>query len=53
MAMEVYDIFGMTWIVSLGSLFVFSTIDNHDVIYSNFFAFNFLSNVLVLLLNVL
>jgi hypothetical protein len=41
------------WIVSLRNVFIFSTIDGRKVIYPCFFAFNFLSNVLVLLFNVL
>jgi hypothetical protein len=35
------------WIISLGNVFVFSTINNWEVIYPCFFAFNFSSNVLV------
>jgi hypothetical protein len=44
---------GVIWIVSLGSVPIFSTIDNRKVIYPHFFSFNFLNNVLVLLFNVL
>jgi hypothetical protein len=43
--------FGVIWIVSLRSVFVFFTIDDWEVLY--LFAFNFLGNVLVLHLNVL
>ncbi len=32
---------GMKWIVSFGSAFVFSTIDNQEIIYPYIFAFNF------------
>jgi len=41
------------WIISLGSVFVFSMIDDWEVIYPFLFAFNFLSNMLVLFLNML
>jgi hypothetical protein len=44
---------GVIWIISLGNVPVFSTIDDQEVIYPCLFAFNFLSNVLVLLFNVL
>jgi hypothetical protein len=43
----------MIWIVSLGSVLAFSIIDDQEVIYPCLFAFNFLSNVLVLPFNVL
>jgi phosphoglycerol transferase MdoB-like AlkP superfamily enzyme len=38
------------WIVSLGSVFVFFTMNDHEVIYPCPFAFNFSSNMLVLFL---
>jgi lipid-A-disaccharide synthase-like uncharacterized protein len=40
------------WIISLGSVLIFSTIDNRKVIYLYFFAFSFLGSVLVLIFNV-
>jgi hypothetical protein len=40
---------GAIWIISLGCVLVFSTIDDQEVIYPCFFAFNFSGNVLVLL----
>ncbi len=41
------------WIVLLGNMLVFSTIDDQEVVYPCIFAFNFSSNVLVLLINML
>jgi len=41
------------WIVSFGSVFVFFTIDNQEVIYLYLFAFNFLGSILILPFNVL
>jgi hypothetical protein len=41
------------WIVSLRSVHVFSIIDDQKDIYPCLFAFNFSSNMLVLLFNVL
>jgi hypothetical protein len=41
------------WIVSLGSVLIFSIKDNREVMYPCFFAFNFLGNVLILLFSVL
>jgi hypothetical protein len=38
------------WIISLGSVFVFSMIDNQEVIYPCLFAFSFLGNLLVIAL---
>jgi hypothetical protein len=38
----------MIWIISLGSVFVFFTIDNHEIIL---FTFNFLGNTLILFFN--
>jgi hypothetical protein len=43
----------MIWIISLGNVFVFSTINDRKIIYFNFFTFNFLGNVIVLLFNAL
>ncbi len=43
----------MIWIVSSGSVPIFSTIDDWEVIYPSLFTFNFSSNVLILLFNVL
>jgi hypothetical protein len=43
---------GMIWIISSGSVPIFSMIDDHEVIYPCLFAFNFSSNVLVLPFNV-
>jgi len=42
---------GVIWFFSLGNVFVFFTIDDHEVIYHYFFTFNFSNNVLVLLFN--
>jgi len=44
---------GMIWIVSSRSVFAFSKIDNQEIIYICLFTFNFLSNMLVLLVNML
>ncbi len=44
---------GVIWIVSLGSVLVFSTIDDQEVIYPCLFAFNFSGNVLIFLFSVL
>jgi hypothetical protein len=44
---------GVIWIVSLGSVFVFSMTDDQEVIYLCLFAFNFSDNVLVLHSNML
>jgi hypothetical protein len=44
---------GTIWIVSSWSVPIFPTIDNREVTYPCLFAFNFLSNVLVLFFNVL
>jgi hypothetical protein len=44
---------GVIWIVSSGNVFVFSMINDWEVIYPCFFAFNFSSNVLGMLFNVL
>ncbi len=41
------------WIVSLHNVFVFSTIDNWEVIHPYLFAFNFLGDVLILFFNML
>jgi len=51
MTMEVH--LGLIWIVSSGSVPIFSTIDDQKVIYFCFFAFNFLGNMLVLFFNML
>jgi hypothetical protein len=40
---------GVTWIVSLRNVFIFSIIDNQKVIYPCLFSFKFSSNVLILL----
>jgi hypothetical protein len=53
MAMEVHDTFGRDMDISLGSVPIFFTIDNQEVIYFYFFAFNFLGNVLMLFFSVL
>jgi hypothetical protein len=42
---------GMIWIISLKSVPIFSTIDDQEIIYPCFFAFNFLGNMLILLFN--
>jgi hypothetical protein len=39
------------WIISLRSVFVFSTIDDWKVIYPCLFAFKFLGDVVILLFN--
>jgi len=44
---------GMIWIISLRSVFVFLTIDDQEIIYLYFFAFNFLNNMIILLFNML
>jgi hypothetical protein len=44
---------GVIWIVSSRNVFIFSMIDDQEIIYPCLFAFNFSSNVLVLLFNVL
>jgi hypothetical protein len=49
MAMEVH--LGVIWIISLRNVPIFSTINDHEVIYLCLFAFNFLSNMLVLFFN--
>jgi hypothetical protein len=44
---------GGIWIVSLGNVPIFFMIDDWEVIYPYFSAFNFSSNVLILFFNVL
>jgi len=44
---------GMIWIVSLGNVFIFSMIDDWEVIYPCFLVFKFLGNMLILLFRVL
>jgi hypothetical protein len=44
---------GVIWIVSLGSVLVFCTIDDWEVIYPCIFIFNFLGDMLIFLSNVL
>jgi hypothetical protein len=44
---------GMIWIVSLRSVPIFFMIDNQEVIYPCFYTFNFLSNMLILFLNMI
>jgi hypothetical protein len=53
MAMKCITHSGMLWIVSSGSVLVFSTIFDQEIIYLCFFAFNFSSNMLILLFNML
>jgi hypothetical protein len=43
----------MIWIISLGGVPILSMIDDYQVIYPCLFAFNFSSNILVLLVSVL
>jgi hypothetical protein len=43
----------MIWIILLRNVFVFSTIDDQEVIYPCFFTFDFSNNVLVLFFNML
>jgi hypothetical protein len=43
----------MIWIVSLGNVLIFFTINDRKVIYPFFFTFNFLNNMLVLFFCVL
>jgi hypothetical protein len=45
--------FGVIWIISLGSVPIFSMIGDQEVIYPCLFPFNFVGNVLVLFFNVL
>jgi hypothetical protein len=44
---------GMIWIISSGSVLVFSMINDQKVIYPCLFAFNLLGNMLILLFNML
>ncbi len=53
MAMEVHGALWHDWIVSSRNVFAFSMINNQKFIYPCFFAFNFSSNMLVMLFNVL
>jgi hypothetical protein len=43
----------MIWILSSRNVFIFSMIDDYEVIYPYLFTFNFLSSVLVLFSNIL
>jgi hypothetical protein len=42
---------GVIWIMSSRNVFIFSIINNQEVTYSYFFAFDFSSNMLILLFN--
>jgi hypothetical protein len=43
----------MIWIISFRNMLIFSTIDDQEVIYPYLFPFNFSSNMLILLFNML
>jgi hypothetical protein len=45
--------FGVIWIISSGSVPIFSMMDNWEVIYPCLFTSNFLGHMLVLLFSVL
>jgi hypothetical protein len=44
---------GMIWIVSSRNVFIFSRIDDWEVIYPCLFAFRFLGNMLIFFFNAL